>query len=141
MCVQGLSASYQGDWYEGTGCQLLGSDWGWCPTPGLWCQLLEPVGSQRQLLELVGVFNLQPLEREECVSQKRATRGMGPSEVRGSALAAGPGPRVTARVPAAGDECLYLPQPGVRGVCLWIRWQTPSWTSWGVGDLGSGQRY
>jgi len=45
------------------------------------------------------------------------------------------------QVPAARDQCLYLPQPRMFWVCVWIRWQTPGWTSWGVGCPGSRQGY
>lgn len=57
LVLQGLRASY---WWDL--CV-----WNLVPGPGLWCQLLKPVGSQDQLWEQVEVFNLQPLEREWCV--------------------------------------------------------------------------
>ena len=136
MCVSAARTQWQllGHRREGTGCQLLGSDQG-CGHP---CPVVSTTGAS-------GVFNLQPLGQEWCVSRKPATRETGVSEAN-EALSASSWSGTTGHSLCAGcwllgaSGCTF-PKPGGHGVCAWICWQTPSWTSWQVGGPGSGQGY
>lgn len=121
VCVQGLSTSYQGNWCEGTGCQLLGSDWGWWLTSGLWCHLLEPVKSQCQVEPVGSLISGHWGGSCVCVSQKTALGGTCLSE----GLSTRSWTWSIGHSPCAGCQLLGVsvctcPKPGLRGVCRQI---------------------
>jgi len=101
-------------------------------TPSLCCQRLEPVGGpQHQLLEQLGVYNLQPQGGNSVCSQNQLLGDTGMSEA-SQGLGAGGWKR---------DARLYPPQTQ----CAWAvhvcnHQQTSGWTRWQVGDRGSGQQ-
>lgn len=87
------------------------------------------------------MFPNQLLEVCVCVGGAAWVR-----QVWGSTVEARVGPWVTAHV--SGPSCcraeyLYLPQPGMHGLCTYIHWQTSSWPSWQeawASGLGQGIR-